>query len=164
MNLYCNHDYSYCGHLFFFHILQVTSNIAAYLHSDNMDEFEYDIMHLIRALTILSTWAFAIPTLFWVTTQCMSMHALGLVDWVCLYGYGMVPYVPATLLCLIPVELVIWISLGIATGVSAVLILRNVAGPLLASDVSQSKSGPLLLAILGSHVILLLTLKLAFYK
>jgi hypothetical protein len=129
-----------------------------------MDEFEYDIQHLIRALTILSTWAFFVPTLFWITTQCMSMQALRLVDWVCLYGYSMVPFLPATLLCLIPVELVIWISLAIATAVSAILILRNVAGPLLASDVSQSKSGPLLLAILGTHVILLLTLKLAFYK
>lgn len=129
-----------------------------------MDEFEYDIQHLIRALTILSTWAFFVPTLFWIITQCMSMQALGLVDWVCLYGYSMVPFLPATLLCLIPVELVVWVSLAIATAVSAILILRNVAGPLLASDVSQSKSGPLLLAILGTHVILLLTLELAFYK
>lgn len=134
-----------------------------------MSEFEYDIMHLIRALTILSTWAFAIPTLFWIITHCMGMHqSLKLVEWVCLYGYAMVVYMPASLLCLIPVEVVIWVVLGVATGVSVVLILRNVAGPLLASDYvsgqSSSKSGPLLLAILGSHVILLLTLKLAFYK
>jgi len=94
----------------------------------------------------------------------MSMQALGLVDWVCLYGYSFVAFVPATCLCLIPSEVVIWVSLAVATALSAILVLRNVAGPLLASDVSQSKSGPLLLAILGSHVILLLTLKLAFYK
>lgn len=152
-----------CTHSFIL-LQQVTSNIAAYLHSDNMDEFEYDITHLIRALTILSTWSFFVPTLFWLTTRCMSMQALALVDWVCLYGYSMVPYGPATCLCLIPVEIVIWISLAVATAISAILVLRNVAGPLLASDVSQGKSGPLLLAILGSHVILLLTLKLAFYK
>lgn len=130
-----------------------------------MQEFEYDISHLMRALTILSVWSFFIPTLFWIITQCMGMQSLlRLVDWICLYGYSMLPFLPATLLCLIPVEIVIWISLGIATGISVVLILRNVAGPLLACDVSQSKSGPLLLAILGTHVILLLTLKLAFYK
>jgi hypothetical protein len=129
-----------------------------------MDEFEYDISHLIRALTILSTWSFFVPTLFWVMTQCMGMQALRLVDWVCLYGYSMVAFVPATCLCLIPSEIVQWISIAIATAISAILVLRNVAGPLLASDVSQTRSGPLLLAILGTQVILLLTLKLAFYK
>jgi hypothetical protein len=144
--------------------LAVTSNIAAYLHSDNIDEFEFDISHLMRALTILSTWSFAIPTLFWLTTRCMGMNALYLVDWVCLYGYSMLPLLPATVLCLIPSEIVMWVVLAVATAVSGILVLRNVAGPLLASDVSQSKSGPLLLAILGMHVILLLTLKLAFYK
>ena len=70
---------------------------------------------------------------------------------------------PATVLCLIPVAIVEWISLSVATFISVVFILRNVAGPLLAADVTQTKSGPLLLAILGTHVILLLTLKLAFY-
>ena len=147
-----------------FSVQQVTSNIAAYLHSDNIDEFEYDISHLIRALTIVSTWSFVVPTLFWVLTQCMGMQALRLVDWVCLYGYSFVSFAPATCLCLIPSEVVGWISLGVATAISAILVLRNVAGPLLASDVTQTKSGPLLLAILGTHVILLVTLKLAFYK
>lgn len=128
-----------------------------------MEEFEYDISHLIRALSVLGTFAFVVPPLFWILTQCMSMQALYMVDWICLYGYSLLPYIPATLLCLIPVSVMVWISLAAATAVSAVLVLRNVAGPLLASDVSQTRSGPLLLAILGVHIIFLLTLKLVFY-
>jgi protein YIPF1/2 len=128
-----------------------------------MDEFEYDISHLIHAMTVLGLFGFCVPMLFWVLTQCMSMQALYLTEWVCLYGYSFVPFMPATILCLIPLVIVEWISLSLATAISAIFILRNVAGPLLAADVTQQKSGPLLLAILGTHVILLLTLKLAFY-
>jgi hypothetical protein len=128
-----------------------------------MDEFEYDIDHLLHAMTTLFLFGFCVPTLFWILTQCMSMQALTLAEWICLYGYSFVPYMPATLFCLIPWHVIEWLVLSIATAISAILILRNVAGPLLASDVSQTKAGPLLLAILGTHVILLLTLKLAFY-
>jgi hypothetical protein len=128
-----------------------------------MDEFEYDIDHLLHAMTTLFLFGFCAPTLFWILTQCMSMQALTLAEWICLYGYSFVAFMPATLLCLIPWHVIEWLVLSIATAISAILVLRNVAGPLLASDVSQTKAGPLLLAILGTHVILLLTLKLAFY-
>lgn len=143
--------------------LAVTSNLAAYLHSNNLQEYEYDITHLIRAMSVLTSFAFGVPTLFWLGTQCLGMQALCLADWVCLYGYSLVPYVPATLLCLIPSEVSLWIVLLITTSISCLLVVRNVAGPLLAADVSQTKAGPLLMAILACHVILLLVLKVGFY-
>jgi hypothetical protein len=93
------------------------------------------------------------------------MQAMLMVDWICLYCYSLIFYVPATLLCLIPVEAVIWTVLAVATGLSALLVVRNVAAPLMASETTAvgNRSGALIMAILGVHVIFLLVLKLAFY-
>lgn len=77
----------------------------------------------------------------------------------------MVIYMPAILLCLIPLDLVAWIVLSVATAVSALLVVRNVSTALLASDaVGHAKASPLILAILGTHAIFLLVLKLTFFQ
>jgi len=111
----------------------------------------------------LCTFAFGLPVLFWVTTQCLNIQALLLVEWVCLYGYSLVPFLPAVLLCIIPFGIVSWIFLSMASVVSCSLVIRNVAVPMLASDVGHAKAPPVLLAIMGSHIIFFLFLKFSFY-
>mmetsp|Transcript_10228 Transcript_10228/g.15762 ORF Transcript_10228/g.15762 Transcript_10228/m.15762 type:complete len:356 (-) Transcript_10228:53-1120(-) len=146
-------------------LLAVTSNVHAYLYSDSEAMFEYDISHLIRASTVLTSFAFGLPALIWVMTQCMAMNAVQLMDWICLYGYSLVPFFPATILCLIPVGFLEWIWLLGATGASCLLVVRNVAAPLLGADTaSQQKSGPLLLFVLVCHIILFLVLRFFFYR
>ena len=134
-----------------------------YLHKDDIEEFDYDINHLLHAASVLCSYSFVLPTILWVTTQCMNMQALQLAEWVCLYGYSLVPFVPAVFLCIIPFGLVSWICLMAATLVSCCLVVRNVAAPLLSSDVGQAKAPPLLMVILGSHAVFFLTLKFYFY-
>jgi hypothetical protein len=129
-----------------------------------MKEFEYDITHMVHALTVCFGFSFGVPALWWLVTQCMGMQALMMVDWICLYGYAMVPYLPATILCLVPWHPWMWLCLFIATCMSGMLVVRNVAAPLLAADTQGKKAGPVLLAILASHVIFLLVLKVAFYE
>ena len=52
------------------------------------EEFDYDINHLLNAAYICCGFAFVLPTILWMTTQCcMGMKALTLAEWVCLYGY-----------------------------------------------------------------------------
>ena len=142
---------------------QVTSNMHDYLHKNDVEEFDYDINHLLHAASVLCSYAFGLPLILWVTTQCMNMQALLLVEWVCLYGYSLVPFLPAVVLCIIPFGIVSWIFLLMATIVSCSLIVRNVAAPLLSSDVGQAKAPPVLLAILGTHIIFFLFLKFSFY-
>jgi hypothetical protein len=143
--------------------LQVTSNAHAYFHATDVQEFEYDINHLLHASTILFTFAFGVPIVLWVTTQCMNMHTLLLVDWVCYYGYSLVSFLPIVFLCAIPWGLISWLALLVGTIMSGSLVVRNVTAPLLSSDVGLAKAPPLILAILGSHVIFLLFMKFTFY-
>jgi hypothetical protein len=136
-----------------------------YLHrGDNVDEeFDYDINHLLHAGWIMCTFTFVLPFVIWVTTQCLNMQALLLVDWVCLYGYSLTPFVPAVILSVIPFGLISWICLFLAMMISGSLIVRNVLPPMLSSDVGQAKAPPLILAIMGAHVIFFLTVKYSFY-
>jgi len=134
-----------------------------YLHRSDVEEFDYDINHLLHAASVLCGYAFVLPSVLWMTTRCMGIHNILLVDWVCLYGYSLTPFLPAVLLCVIPFGIVSWVLLGLATGVSCCLIVRNVAAPMLASDVGQAKAPPIILAILGTHVIFFLFLKFSFY-
>jgi hypothetical protein len=143
---------------------QATSNLSAYIRADNVAEFEYDIEHLVHAMTVCFGFVFGAPALWWLVTQCMGMQALMMVDWICLYGYSMVPYLPATLLCLVPWHPWMWLCLTVATVMSGSLVLRNVAAPLLAADTMGNKAAPILLAVMASHVIFLLILKITFYE
>ena len=139
-----------------------------YVHRNDVEEFDYDINHLIHAASVLMTFAFGLPLILWMTTTCcMNMAALQLAEWLCLYGYSLVPYMPAVMLSVIPFSLVAWITLGIATGASCLLVIRNVAPVLLSYDTSsiggQAKGPPIILLMLGCHVVFLLVLKLTFY-
>jgi hypothetical protein len=135
----------------------------AYLHRSDVEVFEYDINHLMHAASIFSTFSFVLPAVFWITSKCMNIEALSLVEWECLYGYSLVPFIPAVLLCVIPFEIFSWILLLGATAVSCSLVVRNISAPLLSTDVGQLKAPPLILAILGSHIIFFLFVKFTFF-
>ena len=51
-----------------------------YLHKDDIEEFDYDINHLLHAASVLCSYSFVLPTILWVTTQCMNMQALQLAE------------------------------------------------------------------------------------
>jgi len=93
----------------------------------------------------------------------MSLSALTLAEWICYYGYSMVPYLPATVLCIMPVNFIAWVVLMAASGASALLVLRNASAPLLASDQSAQKAPMLIMAILVAHFIFFVSMVITFY-
>ena len=176
--------------MFFCFSSQVTANFHAYVHHTTTvhkssgggatdanstvapastttaaeEEFDYDINHLLNAAYICCGFAFVLPAILWMTTQCcMGMKALTLAEWVCLYGYSLVPFLPVTVICIIPFGIVSWVLLAVATAASCLLVVRNVSHPLLANDVGQAKAQPIILIILGTHIVFFLFLKFSFY-
>ena len=127
-------------------------------------EFEYDLHHLVRALTVVSSFVFGVPTFFWMATICLGMPGVSLALWICCYGYSMVPYQIAALLAWIPWEIVEWFVLASATAASALLVVRNLSTPLMQQDSStHTKAAPLIMAMMGAHVCFLFVLKFTFY-
>eukprot|EP00536_Pseudo-nitzschia_multiseries_P016015 jgi/Psemu1/247244/estExt_Genewise1.C_10000017 len=150
----------------------VTANIHSYVHRNDVEEFDYDINHLLHAASILVTFAFGLPLVLWMTTTCcMSMNTLQLAEWLCLYGYSLVPYMPAVVLSILPFSIIAWVTLALATVTSGLMVIRNVAPSLMSADTSgtgngiggQSKGPPIVLAILGCHLVFFLVLKFTFY-
>lgn len=144
-------------------LVAATANWSKAIFSNEYDEFEYDINHLLHAWSFLTTFVFGVPTVFWLCCRCMSLEALTLPEWICYYGYSMVPFLPAAILCIIPVQFLEWVFLLAASGASALLILRNASTPLLASDPSHQKAPPLILAILVAHFIFYVSMAITFY-
>ena len=150
--------------IIFVKITQATANWSASLrYKNSVAEFQYDINHLIHASSFFTSFVFGVPTVFWLCTRCLSMTGLTWAEWVCYYGYSMVPFLPASILCIIPFNLISWMILLAATGVSALLVLRNASTPLLASDPGHQKAPLLIMAMLAAHVIFFLATGITFY-
>jgi hypothetical protein len=157
----------------------VTSNISIYVHHSFTSvnkleeggvaaekEWDYDINQLLHATWILYIFSIGLPAVFYVVFRVAGVNALGLVDLICFYGYSLVPYLPVTWICIIPIHAVQWTSLGIATMLSGMLVVRNVMGPVLESAAGpsgQGKSGGLIMSVMGCHLVFFLVMKLAFY-
>jgi hypothetical protein len=144
----------------------LTSNLARYIHSDGGGSglsFEYDIRHLVNAMWVLFGFVFVVPVSNYVLFRCMGVSCFTMIELVCLYGYSMTAFFPASFMCLVPMAGWDWTVLLAATVLSALLILRNVAGPILQSQQTQQKAGPILIYIMVTHFIFYLVMKLMFY-
>jgi len=149
-------------------VLAVTSHIFKYFNG-SYDDFDYKIHHLVTATLITYGFSFGIPILLYIAFTCFSVD-MGYAEVMSIYGYSLVPYIPACLLSGIPSHALIWSVLSIASGISVIFILRNLIGPIMAAEIHQGRSAernavaaPLLGTVIGAHFIFLLILKLGFY-
>lgn len=161
------------------HVNPSTNTTSTY-HTITDEEFEYDLTHLARAVTIVLVFTFVLPTAFWTAATCLGITrtaaaatgtpsspggSVSCPVWICCYGYSLVPYILASLLLWLPWSFFQWILLGLATVVSGLFVIRNLANPLLQMDAHENhaKSGPVLLAMIAAHFIFCIVLKESFY-
>lgn len=122
----------------------VTSNMSLYLHHHKTkqsivdeggiaaeEEWDYDINQLLHATWILYSFSTGLPALLYFVLKLAGVNNVGLVELVCLYGYSLVPFLPAAWLCVLPYGWIQWMSLTAATTLSGMLVLRNLLGPIL---------------------------------
>ena len=120
--------------------MKVSSNFSStYLHSDSSSDFEYGINHVGRAMGVIYSFAFVLPTIFYFKLNFLSI-SIQLADMICLYGYSLVPYLPAALLCVIPIDFLMWSLLLTATALSLILVLKNLVGSIMKIDDSENIS------------------------
>jgi hypothetical protein len=151
-----------------------TSNSTSYIPTTTSSlPFEYDLVYLLHAGSIVTTMAWVVPTLLCLASACVGLSNIpSWPMWLCVYGYSLTPYLPACLLLsILPWALWEWVCLGTATAASGLLVLRNLSGPLLLQQPSdemhsvtgQAKATPILGSMLGCHVVFLIVLKVVFY-
>ena len=141
------------------------------LFNGSYDDFDYKIHHLVSATLVVYGFSFGVPFILSLAFTCLSVE-IGFVELFSLYGYSLVPFIPTAMLCAIPIHALIWMLLICATLVSAIFVLRNVIGPIMAAEIHRrginavettALAAPLLGTVVGAHFILMLILKLGFY-
>ena len=143
--------------------LAVTSHINNWLTSWLQQKtWEYDFQSVVTASSLVYTFAAGVPLGIWFILRQLTDAKMKLITLVCLYGYSLLTFIPATLLCLLPSSFITWIALLAAFGISSLFLLRNMAPIILQHAPAQKQIFLPALAIL--QLIFTLILKFSFYS
>lgn len=98
--------------------------------------WSYDFQTVLTACTVIYSYVVTAPVLMWLTFRNYDKNAKVSII-ACLYGYSISPFIPATVLCLIPSQVCTWISILLAAGISGFFLLKNLA-PFIVSQAKNS--------------------------
>lgn len=79
----------------------------------------------------------------------------------CIYGYSLTIFIPVSFLCIIPLSLLRWLAVMVATAISGLFIVANLRPTIY--EVAPARAVMLLTVLLGMHVGIGLALRLYFF-
>ncbi|EGC29720.1 hypothetical protein DICPUDRAFT_51115 [Dictyostelium purpureum] len=139
-------------------IVSVSSNLNDYFHTEK--DYQVNIKKIVYSAIAMYGYSIIIPAILWGIFKWMNL-GLRLLDMLCIYGYAMFIYIPASVLCVIPNTLIQWIIVAVAAVVSGVFLVTNIFTPL---KEDFTKRGLIICAVIGGlHLGLALVLKLYFF-
>jgi len=139
--------------------LAVASHLNGFLSSYFSGAlWEYDFSDVMSASSLIYSYTLLAPLGLWFLFRQYE-QGLKFVTVLCLYGYSLTVLLPAVLLCMIPSELICWVSLLLASLSSSIFLLRSL-GPLVITQ--ARKQAAVLLGSVGL-IQLSLVLLLKFY-
>lgn len=141
-------------------LIAAASNLADYLASLDT-QWESDFQLVSTAAVLLYGWVSVVPIVVWSIMKSIG-EAPGLVSLISLYGYSLTVYLPTSVLCIVPNELLRWCLILLSFSMSSWFLLRNVYYQL--PDDQRTKGLSLLATILAVNGSLSLVLKLYFFN
>jgi hypothetical protein len=157
-------------------VLAVTSNIYHFWEhakqkraaddTTQLETFEVDIYHLLHASNVVLVFVFGVSTAMWLSASCIGLAGASWALWVCVYGYSQTPILlAAPLIVIFPLHILTWLLLATSVSASGMLVIRNMATPLMAQDTAagNAKAGPIILSILACHFVYFAVLKYVFF-
>jgi len=150
--------------------MAMMGNMASYLAftpTPAHPKWMYNFNQLTLAGSVIYSYVTLLPLLFWLLLRYYEASKK-LVDVLCIYGYTLSVFVPISILCVIPSNLLRWLLVLIGGVVSAIFLLSNFHAHL--ADCFPYGEGDakrkmyLLLGSMGVfHVVLLLLFKIYFF-
>lgn len=135
--------------------------VIAANHSRHASNVEYDLEIVGVAGCLLYSIALGVPLVLWgIVTYFDGVTRYAKLA--CLYGYSLGVYLPVTVICIMPAELLRWIVILIAMTLSVSFVLLNLTQEL--AQFSGSKKYLVMGVAAGSHIVLGLSYKLHFFK
>ena len=107
--------------------MAITGNLASYLAfvaTDTNKKWTYDFSQLTLAGTVIYSYVTLLPLLFWLLLRYYEASKK-LVDVLCIYGYTMSIFVPISILCVIPSNVLRWLLVLLGGAVSSIFLLSN---------------------------------------
>lgn len=134
---------------------------ATFTPDENGSLWRYDFSLVTQAFALVGGSVAVVPAAAWAVLRYHGAPPVSLVTLVCLWGYSLVHYVPATLLCAIPSVGVRWAAAAFAA-VGAALFLTRAIVPLVRD--SNALVAPVVLTVAGLQFVLGLLLRLYFFS
>ncbi|KAI9105247.1 hypothetical protein DFS34DRAFT_598673 [Phlyctochytrium arcticum] len=138
----------------------IAGSIAAFL-SGTAPSYNYDMTLLSVAASTLYFYTSAIPLLIWVVLRYYKGPA-NLMELLDVYGYAMAIWIPVSIICIVPSEIVRWILVAVAFASSALFKVRTVR-PIVQQANDKVASTIVLTIIFAAHGALALLFKFYFF-
>ncbi|KAI0217552.1 hypothetical protein L0F63_000519 [Massospora cicadina] len=121
---------------------------------------EYDFNQIWTSMAVVYFYIFLTPLLLFLVAHYLGARP-HLVNFVAVYGYSTVLWIPIVLLCVAPSEWIRWPLVILGAGYSGYFLAWNVYPTLKRADSSAVRSG-LVLAVMAAHLLFAVGLKLEF--
>eukprot|EP00658_Telonema_sp_P-2_P060977 TRINITY_DN4974_c0_g1_i7.p1 TRINITY_DN4974_c0_g1~~TRINITY_DN4974_c0_g1_i7.p1 ORF type:complete len:148 (+),score=16.87 TRINITY_DN4974_c0_g1_i7:190-633(+) len=136
-------------------------NMASYFSSDSDKIWQYDFEKLTFAAAMIYGYVSVVPLLLHCALR-MFGEGLPLSYLLCLYGYMMFVFIPAAVICTVPIELLRWAAVAAACVSSGGVLVGNLA-PIVIS--SLPARGSLTCVVLGAiHLAICFAFKVYFFE
>jgi hypothetical protein len=143
--------------------LAACGNFGSYLSSDSGSTWTYNFAKLSVASFVLYGYMVLLPILVWMFSKYAMKESMSLSKLACLYGYSLVPFIPAALLCIIPSVFLRWLFIGGAYAVSASFLVRNIRDSLNSGFDDSRRAVVTLTVLLVLHAGLTLFFNMYFF-
>jgi protein YIPF1/2 len=100
----------------------MSSWLSSWMYGSN---WQYDLQSMVNAATVVYGYAGLVPTVAYLYLRQIDVD-VRFTSMLCLYGYSLSVFIIASLLCLIPSNTIIWLSLLTSAGISSVFVMRNI--------------------------------------
>ena len=150
--------------------MAMTGNLASYIAfvpSPKHPKWTYNFNQLTMAGTVVYSYVTVLPLLVWLLLRYYEASKR-LVDVLCIYGYTLSAFVPISVLCVVPSDLLRWILVLVGGAISSIFLLSNFHAHLAdcfpyGEGDAKKKTYSLLGAMLCFHIILVFMFKVQFF-
>jgi len=158
--------------------MAITGNLASYFAfvqvltpDGKLDplakKWQYDFSQLTVAGSVIYSYVTLLPLLFWLLLRYYEASKK-LADVLCIYGYTMAIFIPVTVLCVLPSNLLRWLLVLLGGAISSIFLLSNFHAHLAdcfpyGEGDAKKKTYSLLGLMLGFHIVLVFVFKVYFF-
>ena len=101
-------------------------SLLSFVPTEDKQVFTYNFSKLTVATSVLYGYCLVVPIAGWGASKVMLAEPFSLLELICIYGYSLAVYIPAAMLCVLPMELLRWVVIAGGFAVSLKFITRNV--------------------------------------